>query len=95
VETKLKGWRAGAHLGHFPAGLPGWWGNVAKVHHFTWSFCLPGFTLNNSMAYGACPHCLKASLPFHVDSMVASLAAEAYFTEHTEPPWPSMTGLAG
>lgn len=24
VETKLKGWRARAHLGHFPTGLPVW-----------------------------------------------------------------------
>ena len=92
VETKLKEWRAGVHLSHFPAGLPGWCGHVAKVHHFTWSLCLPRFTLNNTMAFGACTHCLKASLPFHVDSTVASPAAEVYLLEHAEPLWPSMPG---
>lgn len=50
-ETSPKGWRAGTHLAHFPAGLPGWWRHVAKVHHFTWTFCLPGFTLNDTMAF--------------------------------------------
>lgn len=92
MEMKLKGWRARAHLGHFPTGLPGQWGRVAKVHHFTWSFCLPALTLNNTMVFGACLHCLKASLPFHVDSTVASPAAEAYLPEHAEPPWPSTPG---
>lgn len=92
VETKPKGWRAGVHLGHFPAGLPGWWGHVAKVHRFTRSFCLPGFTLNNTMAFGACLHRPKASLPFHVDSAVTSPAPEAHLPEHTESLWPITPG---
>lgn len=64
-------------------------GHVAKVYHFTWSFCLPGFTLNNTTAFGACPHCLKAGLPFHVDNTMASPTAEAYLPQHAEPLWPS------
>lgn len=51
-ETNPKGWRAGTYLGHFPAGLTGWWRHAAKVHHFTWTLCLPGFTLSSTMAFG-------------------------------------------
>lgn len=52
VETKLKEWRSGGHLAHFSAELPVWWGHVARVHHFIWSFCLPGFILSNTMVWG-------------------------------------------
>lgn len=54
-ETNPKGWRAGTHLGHFPAGFTGWWRHTAKVHHFTWTFCLPGFTMAFEMGLSTLP----------------------------------------
>lgn len=54
-ETNPKGWRARTHLGHFPAGLTGWWRHMAKVHHFTWTFCLPGFTMAFGMGLSTLP----------------------------------------
>lgn len=74
LETKAKGWRARAHLGHFPTGFLARQGHAAKVHHFTWSFCLPVHPWQHH-GTSTLPQDQSAS---HIGHTLADLPSEVY-----------------